>query len=271
MNEPIKTDSGAYVRLNNFVSIEKERKGEHIKRENQEYQLIVNYSFIGDFYLGSIVSDRIFKEVKESLPVGYTVSEGDLSFWKGKEKKLTWAVFYTIGIVFIICAVFLNSLLQALAVIAVIPISFIGIFITSGLVDYRFDEGGYAAFIILSGVVVNAALYFLNDYNNLINENQRLPGWRIYLKAYNSKIIPVLLSTVSMIIGLIPFIIYSKNEPFWYAMAISIIGGLISSLIAILLFLPLLLKQIKNGLALRSETSRNSLKTFFNLRVRQRS
>ncbi|ADY50867.1 acriflavin resistance protein [Pseudopedobacter saltans DSM 12145] len=244
MNEPVQADSGAYIRLNGFASVDKEKVEDKIFRENQQYQLVVNYNFIGDHFFATMLSDRVINRIKVNLPFGYTIESATVNFWRGSEKKLAWTIFLTIAIVFMVCAVLLNSISQPLAVIAMIPISFIGVFITSYFFDYRFDEGGYAAFIILCGVVVNAALFILNDYNNLLKDQGHKDKLTLFVKSYNSKIIPVILSTVSMIIGLIPFIIYSKNDVFWYALAISTIGGLVFSMIAVLVFLPMFLKGI---------------------------
>lgn len=246
LNEPVRSSSGAYVRLKEFASIDKERTGEQILRENQQYQMVVNYNFIGDNFLGSIVSEHIIKQVSADLPLGYSVKESNRNFWGGAKDKLTWTILLTIFIVFVICAILLDSILQPLAVIAMIPVSFIGVFLTTYLFGYRFDEGGYAAFIILCGVVVSAALYILNDYNNLLHDFPDKPRLLLFVKAYNSKIIPVILSRISIIIGLIPFIVYSVNEPFWFALAMSAIGGLLFSMVAILLLLPLFLKGNKN-------------------------
>ena len=242
LNEPLRTDSVGYIRLNNFAVIKKEKTGDQILREDQEYRLVVNYKVIGDAFIERITSEDIISQVKRELPVGYSIKEERNNFWTGSEKSLLFAIVFTIGVVFLICAILLNSILQALAIVTIIPISFIGVFFTSWFFAYQFDEGGYTSFIILAGVVVNAALYFLNDYNNLLKEKKKLPLLNLYVKSYNSKIMPVLLSSVSMILGLLPVIIYSKNDPFWYALSISTIGGLIFSLIAVLLFLPLFIK-----------------------------
>ncbi len=246
MNEAVRSDSGAYVRLKEFATIDKEKAGDYILKENQQYQLVVNYNFIGDNYLGTLVAERITMQVSSALPLGYSVKETKYNFWKDSRDKLVWAILLTIGIVFVICAILLNSVLQPLAVIAMIPISFIGVFLVSWLFEYRFDEGGYAAFIILCGVVVSAALYILNDYNNLLRDFPDRPRNLLFIKAYNSKIIPVLLSRISIILGLSPFIVYSRNEPFWYALAMSVTGGLLFSMVAIILFLPIFLKGTGN-------------------------
>ena len=241
MNEPVRSDSGSYIRLKEFASIQKQKTPNEILRENQQYQLVVNYDFIGDQALAEVVSMQIMKKIRSVMPIGYSIKQIINNFWSGNEKNLTWAILLTIGIVFIICCVLLNDLLQPLIVISMIPISFIGVFLMAWIFDYHFDEGGYAALIILCGIVVNAALYILNDYNNLRKDYPGKSRKVVFLKSYNSKIIPVLLSMGSMLLSLMPFIFYGEGEAFWYALAMSVTGGLIFSIPAILIFLPLFL------------------------------
>lgn len=244
MNGAVKSDSGNYVRLKEFASIKKENTNGQILRVNQQYQLVVNYNFIGDRELAKLISNRTVEYISKDLALGYDIKGNEPNFWEKSKETLVWAIVLTIAIVFVICAVLLNSLRQSLAVIAMIPISFVGVFLAGYLLKYRFDEGSYTAFVILCGVVVTAALYILNDYNNAANDYPTKSKLLLYLKAYNSKIIPILLSRFSILIGVVPIIIYSQNEPFWYPMAISTASGLLFSMIGILVFLPLFLKGI---------------------------
>ena len=101
----------------------------------------------------------------------------------------------------------------------------------------------YASFLLLRGIVVNSALYILNDMNNLSPENSRANGIQLYLKAYNAKIIPVILTIVSTVLGLTPFLVSGKSESFWFALAAGTIGGLLFSLIVLVVFLPLFIRQ----------------------------
>ncbi len=245
MNQPVRSDSGAYVRLKELATLDKEKAGDRIFREDQQYQLVVNYDFNGDNDLAFRISDEAIQRVKADLPLGYSIQESDQNFWQGSEDKLIWAILVTIGIVFIISSVLLNNLVQALIVIAMIPVSFIGVFITASLFEYKFDEGGYAAFIILCGVVVNSALFILNDYNYLLRNHPLRSKKALFIRAYNSRIIPVSLSITSMILGLAPFLVHSRDEAFWHALAMSVTGGLSFSVIAIVVFLPLFLKGMK--------------------------
>ena len=120
-----------------------------------------------------------------------------------------------------------------------VPVSFIGVFLTFYLMDLNFDQGGYASFILLSGISVNSALYIINDYNNFKNHISSKEPKVLYFRAFNYKVIPVLLTIISTIAGLIPFVWDGQNEVFWFAFAAGSIGGLVFSLIGIFIYLPL--------------------------------
>jgi len=99
--------------------------------------------------------------------------------------------------------------------------------------------------------VVNSGLYIINDYNNFCRtENSpgdfKSPGeyqnLRLYLKAFNHKIIPVFLTVVSTILGLVPFVWAGQNEVFWFAFAVGAMGGLVFSFVAVFGYLPLFMK-----------------------------
>ncbi|MFO7842533.1 MAG: efflux RND transporter permease subunit, partial [Bacteroidales bacterium] len=167
-------------------------------------------------------------------------------WWDVKEKKQYFLLFLMILIVYFICAVLLESFIQPAVVISMIPLSLIGIFITFYWFEFKFDQGGYAAFLLVSGLVVNSALYIINDLNNLDKQNKNISRLNRYIKAYSSKIIPVLLTLVSTILGLVPFIFWGNKEPFWFALAVGTIGGLVFSIPAIIIFLPIMLKDIVN-------------------------
>ena len=69
---------------------------------------------------------------------------------------------------------------------------------------------------------------------------------RTYLKAYNQKIIAITLTILSTVLGLIPFVLGGQKEVFWFAFAVGAMGGLIFSLVAIIVFLPLFLRLKPN-------------------------
>ena len=93
--------------------------------------------------------------------------------------------------------------------------------------------------ILLCGITVNAAIYLLDEYGNIRESKPHMNHVRAYLKAWNTKIIPILLTVLSTVLGFIPFIIGSTKEGFWFPLAAGTIGGLVMSIVGIFLFLPI--------------------------------
>lgn len=86
----------------------------------------------------------------------------------------------------------------------------------------------------------------MNDFNNLKRQYPNRDFQKLYFKAYNYKIIPVILTIISTIVGLVPFIWDGQKEAFWFSFAVGSIGGLVFSLIAIVVYLPLfMVKRVK--------------------------
>ncbi len=226
-----------------FMSLEKKAMGNDINKYNQEYRLNVNFSFMGPHQLEERVRNQLIDQMNEILPLGYKARQQSWS-WQQEENRQYLLILLVLIIIYFICAILLESLLQPLAIIGLIPISFMGLFLTFYLFDLNFDQGGWASFILLSGLAVNAGLYILNDYNSLRNKlpHNSLP--RLYLKAFRYKIIPVLLTISSTVIGLIPFVT-GQREAFWFAFAAGTMGGLLFSLLGIGLFFPVFLRMKK--------------------------
>ena len=93
MNEPIHSESLSYVRLKEFASIGKEKMPKEIFRENQQYQLAVNYNFIGDYAQGEMTAKEVIKQVRAELPVGYTIKQNAYNFWIEEGRKLSEPIF----------------------------------------------------------------------------------------------------------------------------------------------------------------------------------
>ena len=229
-------------RLKDVGWLTRARTGDVILKHNQQYELNVEYDFIGPWELNSVVRERNLEMVRAILPLGFSIHDAsDWWQWDREEGTQYWLLLLVIAIIFILCAILFESLLQPLIVIATIPVSFIGLFLTYAIFQIHFDQGGYAAMILLCGLTVNAALYIINDYNNLKQPLTRKAQLPLFIKAFNRKIIPVLLTTLSTILGLMPFLIAGEGEGFWFTLAAGATGGLIFSMLAVVLLLPLMI------------------------------
>ena len=145
----------------------------------------------------------------------------------------------------LVCAVLFESLVQPFIIILLIPMSFIGVFLTFYFTGFSFDQGGFASLVMLSGIVVNAGIYIINQSNlqQKYGYGRNRSAISNYIRAYNHKIVPILLTIISTVLGLIPFLFDGKSEVFWFAFAVGTMGGLLFSIIALVFFMPVWLPE----------------------------
>jgi multidrug efflux pump subunit AcrB len=239
----VRQDSLQY-KFTDLSVLKKELTSSLICKENQQYLLFLQFDYVGSNKSARKHINKTVENFKTRLPIGYSIFEqSDYLFWSWtKDKTQYWLLGLIIVMIFFVCAVLFESLFQPFAVILTIPVAYIGLFLTFYLFRINFDQGGFAAMIILTGITVNAAIYILNDYNNLrrSHSGRNLTCSRLYVRAFNYKITPVLLTVTATVLGFIPFLVGEK-QAFWYALAAGTIGGLLFSLIGIFIFLPLFL------------------------------
>nr|WP_319398803.1 efflux RND transporter permease subunit [uncultured Carboxylicivirga sp.] len=256
-NYPVEVSQTRTARLDELGSFTKEREQDLINKENMEYTMVVEFNFIGSQGQKKYIIGQVEKRIEQELPIGYRIKQQYYQggFWHDQEEDHTqlWLLLLIAGIIFFICAIVFESLLQPLAVLMMIPLTFIGVFLTFYWFDLGFDQGGYASLLLLSGLTVNSALYILNELNNIRKRYPNLSAIKSYLKAFNNKIVPIILTILSTVLGLVPFLSGGKKEAFWFSLAAGTIGGLIFSLLAIVMILPLFEKGIRKKRDLRKK------------------
>ncbi len=246
MNQPFKVGEKIF-KLSDVGQIEKRQTPQSIVKQNQEYVLCLQYEYIGSNKQGERVLNEDLEKINSIMPVGYR-AENEKNEWKPKDDSSKyWLLVLVMGIIFFTTSILFNSLRQPLAIIFIIPLSFIGVFLIFYLLKLKFDQGGFASFILLAGITVNAAIYILNEYNTLRQQYRHVSARRLYIKAFRIKIVPILLTVLSTILGFIPFIVGESKESFWYPLAIGTMGGLAISLLALLIIFPIFVLPKKHN------------------------
>lgn len=223
-----------------YLIISKQQVPKEIIKQNQQFQIFVGFNHSMSGRGLENFSNKIAENINAEMPLGFKATVGFGSFTSPKHENKVIFILAAILAVYIICAIAFESLIQPFAAILTIPVSFIGVFITFNIFKLNFDQGGYAAFLLLTGISVNSAIYLINDYN-IFRKNAHRSPLKSYIKAFNYKINVIYITVFSTILGLVPFIISEKAEVFWTAFAAVTIGGLIFSFIAIIIFLPIFL------------------------------
>jgi multidrug efflux pump subunit AcrB len=239
-------------KLMELATLQKVQAPQTIVKENQQYRLCLQYEYIGAYEQGTKVLERNIKEFKDRLPLGYTIENPQQQWnWGRDNSRQYWLLLLIFVIVYFMCSILFNSLKQPFAVIFVIPVAFIGIFLTFYLFQLNFDQGGFASFVLICGLSVNANIYILNEYNN-IRRQRNISALRAYIKAWAAKISPIFLTVISTVLGFVPFMIGAR-ESFWFPLAAGTIGGLIMSLVGIFLFLPLFMGVARGKISMSAK------------------
>lgn len=232
MYAPVAADS-VQVALSVVGNINKQRSGLNITRKNQSYELEVAFDFIGSYAMQrAFLQDEVTWMNQAVLPVGYRAEDRSITWFDRHRDSYLWLILLMIVAIYAILSVVFESFRLPLPVLLMIPVSFIGVFLVFGATNLTFDQGGFAAFVMLCGLTVNAGIYLLKTWK------EQTMDIRGYVRAFNLKIIPILLTVVSTILGLLPFLSGGSREVFWFDFAIGTMAGLLMSLLAIIFVLP---------------------------------
>lgn len=222
------------------MKLQRREAKEVIPKEKQEYVLNVAFNVLGSYTYTTEYLDSVMAHFKRNLPVGYHC---EMPSYKGadSERANYWLLLLVAVLIFFICSVVFESLRMALVVVSMIPVSLMGAFLTFIITGVEFGSGGFASLVLLSGIVVNSAIYILCQYAK-IQKEKSTGGMKAYLCAFNHKIVPIYLTVISTIVGLVPFFFEQSEEPFWFSFAVGITGGLLLSIPAMIFVMPLFLK-----------------------------
>lgn len=225
------------VRPSGFMDISRRKAKNIIPRDNQEYVLRIEFNVLGSYTYTSRYIKGVIEKYNASFPIGFRCLNKTYGSYEDDGTQY-WLIGLVAVIIFFILAILFESLLYSLAITMLIPVSFIGLFITYYITGIPFGTGGFAAMVLLAGLTVNAGIYIVCQYTI-----QKKPGTRGLVSAFNHKIIPIMLTILSTVLGMIPFLIDGPDkQPFWFSLAVGTIGGLSLSVIPIVIFLPIVMK-----------------------------
>lgn len=230
------TANPASFTLKGNATLVKERTNNAIHKEDRQYIRQVGFDYYGSHQFGDKYLNEVLDKVRPQMPAGYTAEKVSWSYSWEKTKRQYGLLILLMLAIYFICAVLFESLRQPFIIVLTIPLSFIGLFLAFSLFDFYFDQGGYAAFVLLGGLVVNSSIFIVTAYNQTEKKTNRA-----MIKACAEKFKPIMLTILSTCLGLSPFLIGGQTEVFWFALAVGTIGGLIVSVLVTFIILPVII------------------------------
>ncbi len=187
---------------------------------------------------GTIIEEFKTALKKETLPPGISIA------YLGMEKNRTegfanlgLALIAGILFVYLIMVALYDSYVYPFVVLFSIPLAMIGAFLALALMNKSLSIFSILGIIMLVGLVAKNAILLVDRTNQM-----KLQGMKTYealLEAGQTRLRPILMTTVSMIIGMSPIALSSSAGVEWKTgLAWALIGGLTSSMFLTLLVVP---------------------------------
>ncbi|HDP97823.1 MAG TPA: efflux RND transporter permease subunit, partial [bacterium] len=243
-NTVLRSPNGESVRLERLATIEEQKVLSRIVREDQQYQRWITFEYRGPYKLGDRLVETILKTTH--FPPGYELKRETWGFLKTEEQQQIYRVLaLSILLVFMVTAALFESLRQPLVIILTIPLALVGVFLIFYFTDTNFDRSAYIGVIFLSGIVVNNAIILVDHINAL--RRQGLPLFEAIITGAADRVRPVAMTTGTTIFALLPLVLFAEERTsIWFSLALSTIGGLATSMIFVLTFIPVFYSLIEN-------------------------
>ncbi len=254
----IDTPGGRRIRLGDVMSIAPRDVLARIRRENQQYERTVAYEFRGPQKLGDMIHEATIEATV--VPPGYTVKKGNRGFSiRQEERTQIWLVSaLALLLVYMVTAALFESLLQPLCVILTVPMALIGVYLIFFYSEASFTREAYVGVIMMFGIVVNNAILLVDHVNGVRARFPELSLSDAIVKGTLERVRPILMTTATTVLGLLPLVLFgdSTGSNIWDALALVLIGGLLSSTLFVLTITPAVYHVLERGKARRVATGR---------------
>ncbi len=230
-------NNGQIIRLEQFADICDNVAPSRIERNSRVLCNTV-FSQVYGRTLGDVGDNIKTRLDKISFPKEVTISyEGDLKAQSDSFGSLGFALLASIVFVYLLMVVLYQSYLYPLVVLFTIPLAIIGALLALALTGSTLSIVTIMGLIMLIGLVSKNAILVVDFTNKLRKEGESIV--EALLKATAVRLRPILMTTFSMIIAMMPIALATGAGSVWKnGLAWVLIGGLSSSLFLSLLIVP---------------------------------
>ena len=220
-----------------MATVEEVEGPAEIRRSEGERVAVVTANLVGSD-LGT-VSEQIVAELEAmSLPTGYDWRiGGQRQEMETSFASMKLAIVLAIFMVYLVMASQFESLLHPLVILFSVPFALIGLLGTLFLSNTAISIVVLIGGILLAGIVVNNAI-ILVDYTNQLRRrgSSKLEALQ---RAGEVRLRPILMTTATTVLGLLPMAIgLGEGSELRRPMALTVVGGLITSTALTLLIIP---------------------------------
>jgi hydrophobic/amphiphilic exporter-1 (mainly G- bacteria), HAE1 family len=206
------------------------------KDKNRMIQVSAN---IGKVPLSKVV-DKIKKSLKDvPFPEDYSYRVGgDYPTLVQTNKQMKIMIIAVLVLVYLVLASLFESFYQPLLIMIAVPLALVGAVIALYLGPRSIGVGAMLGMMMLGGIVVNHSI-MLMDRINFYTQKKKLSPIHAAVLANRDRLRPILMTMCTTVLGLIPMAIdRSESANLWSPLALTVIGGVVSSTLLTLMVTP---------------------------------
>jgi HAE1 family hydrophobic/amphiphilic exporter-1 len=226
------------VRLAEFANVTLSTGPSIVERKNRRSSVTVTANTLG-IGSGTLVSNIQAGLVERPLPADVTLT------WGGDAKNqsegfgsLGLAMLAGLMLVYFIMVLLYDSFIYPFVVLFSIPVAVVGALLALALSSSNIGIFALLGMLMLIGLVVKNAILIVDFANQ--QKEQGIPFRKAILIAGEERLRPILMTTIAMVIGMIPIATATGAGAEWKnSLAWVLIGGLTSSMLLTIYLVPM--------------------------------
>ena len=229
---------GIAVNVSQFATVVQDNSPSLLERKDRQPAVTITSDALGR-PSGTVADEVVAYLNKNPLPAGIQMTWGsDIKRQNDSFGASGSVLLISFLLIYLIMVALYDSFIYPFVVLFSIPVAVIGAFLALNLSINHLSLFALLGLIMLMGLVVKNAILIVDFTNQLKAEG-------IYFKdalilAGKERLRPILMTTLSMVVGMLPIALASGTAAEWKnGLAWVIIGGLLSSLILTVFLVPM--------------------------------
>jgi HAE1 family hydrophobic/amphiphilic exporter-1 len=245
-NMGIQNSRDEMVQLGSVASFDVRKGPDSIERQNRQTSVSIyaNTEMSGLWGVSQEVNKRM---ATVKLPPGYTWDLGrNWILMQQMETESFFAIILAIILVYIVMASLFESFIHPFTIIFSVPFALIGVFLMFWLTSTNLSNMAYLGIVVVCGLVVNNGIILIDAINKL--RKRGLARTEAIRLGGRNRIRPILMTTITTVIGLIPLVLpalfpetFSAQQgrsAMYTPVGLAVVGGLITSTPMTLILMP---------------------------------
>jgi HAE1 family hydrophobic/amphiphilic exporter-1 len=259
MDITVPTPSGKSVPLRNLIRVEERQGPAEIHRLNQERIVSLSGEVTGRD-MGAVIQDLQARLRAVKMPAEFSLEVGgDYHEQRQAFRELRWGLLLALILVYMVMAAQFESLRDPLLIMGSLPLATVGIVVTLWLCGSTINVNSFIGIILLTGIVVNNAIVMVDYINRQIQDGGRDLRQTVITGA-TARLRPVLMTTSTTVLAMVPLALaLGEGGEVQAPLARVVIGGLTSSTLITLFFIPALYTAVREWKGVKAWQSGRSM------------